>query len=188
MSAELCRNEDFLTCSQNFTDSLFVNGLALSMIPFGPFRRLGSWIGSVDHRRNLYKAVQTVLPEVSRRMAEEAHEDIKRSRIDAIFWTLELARNAPGEYESYRITLQLLHNLWAGSAAPGGLVTQVVFQILMKPEYLEPLRSESAEVVSRYGSSDQALNSMPLLDSFIREINRLYPTGSGDLLPSPVKV
>ena len=181
MSAELCRNEDFLTCSQKFTDSLFMNGLALSMIPFGPFRKLGSWVGSVGHRRNLQKAVQTVLPEVSRRMAEEAYDDAKRSRLDAICWTLELARYAPGEYESYRIALQLLHNLWAGSAAPGGLVTQVVFQVLMKPEYLEPLRSESAEVVSRYGWSDQALNNMPLLDSFIREINRLYPTGSGDL-------
>ena len=181
MSAELCRNEDFLTCSQKFMDSLFMNGLALSMIPFGPLRRLGSWVGSLNHRRNLHKAVQTVLPEVSRWMAEEAHDDKKGSRLDAMSWTMELARYAPGEYESYRIALQLLHNLWAGSAAPGGLVTQVVFQILMKPEYLEPLRSESAEVVSRYGWSDQALNNMPLLDSFIREINRLYPTGSDDL-------
>ena len=165
-----------------------MNGLTLSMIPVGPFRKLGSWVGSVGHRRNLHRAVQMVLPKVSRRMTEEAHDDPKRSRLDAICWTMDLARYAPGEYEPYRIALQLLHNLWAGSAAPGGLVTQVVFQILMKPEYLGPLRSESAEVVSRYGLSDHALNNMPLLDSFIREINRLYPTGSGNLLPSPLQV
>ena len=91
MSAELCSNEDFLTCSQNFTASLFMNGLTLSMIPFGPFRRLASWVGSVDHRRNLHKAIQTVLPEVSRRMAEEKFDDTKQSRLDAISCTMELA-------------------------------------------------------------------------------------------------
>ena len=165
-----------------------MNGLTLSMIPFGPFRRLGSWVGSVGHRRNLHKAIQTVLPEVSRRMAEEGFDDTKQSRLDAVSCTMGLAKYAPGEYESYRIALQLLHNLWAGSAAPGSLVTQVVFQILMRPEYVEPLRSESAEVVSRYGLSDQALSNRPLLDSFVREINWLHPTDSGDLLPSPHQV
>ena len=93
---------------------------------------------------------------------------------------MELAKFTPGEFEPYRIALQLLHNLWAGIAAPGGIVTQTIYQILMKPDYLEPLRSESAEVISRYGWSDQALNNMLLLDSFIWEFNRLYPTGSGD--------
>ena len=58
----------------------------------------------------------------------------------------------------------------------------------MRPEYVEPLRSKSAEVVSRYGLWDQAFSNRPLLDSFVRQINRLYPTGSGDLLPSPLQV
>lgn len=165
----------------DFSESIFINGITLTMIPLGPLRRPISWIGSFRHRRKLEKALSVIQPVVEHRLAQQASNAKPSSNSDALDWTIELASSSPKENTPRRIALHVLHNLWAGSAAPGGLVTQMVFQLLLEPKYLEPLVAETENAVSSYGYSDKALNSMPLLDSYIREINRLYPTGSGAL-------
>lgn len=189
---ELCRSESFIRTSMTFANSIFVNGLLLSMLPLGPFRRVASQMLSVFHRRNLRKAMQIVLPLVEARFEEFQTRSVRPRRndwmhreghgcVDAIEWSLELSKDLHvKDHNPRRIALSLLHNLWAGSAAPGGLVTQMVFQVLLEPpsKYLTPLRLEAEKVIGLHGRTDKALSSMPLMDSFIREINRLYPTGS----------
>ena len=81
--------------------------------------------------------------------------------------------------EDVRVSKELLHNLWAASTSPGSILTEMLCQILMEPSYLEPQRTEAQAAISG-GWSEKAISSLPLLDSFIREINCLYPTGSGD--------
>ncbi|KAI4134892.1 MAG: hypothetical protein LQ341_005951, partial [Variospora aurantia] len=180
MSRELCRREGYITTSMEFSESVFMNGLALSMIPCGLFRRLGAWICSFPHRRKLEKAVKEISPIIEQCLAEAASGRRKAENVDAIDWTIELGRSQPGESNPRRIAYQLLHNIWAGSAAPGALVTQTVFQVLMEPDrYLETLRVESRKAIADHGWSEEAVQNMPLLDSFIREVGRLYPVGSG---------
>ena len=176
---EICRNNDYLNQSMEFTESIFVNGLALTMMPMGPLRKIISWIFSFRHRQKLKKIVKLLLPIVERRLYEFQNSVEIAHNLDAMDWTIELTKSVPVENMAHRITLHLLHNLWAGSAAPSGLVTQMVFQMLMEPMYLEPLRAEAEEAISSKGWSDKALKDMPLQDSFIREINRVYPTGAG---------
>ncbi len=183
---ELCRNNDYLDVSMEFSESIFVNGMFLSMIPLGPLRPFGSWIGSFRHRRKLEKALKVVLPVVEQHLDRKASDPKPSSNPNAIDWTIELATSLPKENNPRRIALHVLHNLWAGSAATGGLVTQMVFQLLMEPKYLSPLVAEIDKAVSTHGWSEKSLNNMPLLDSYIREINRLYPTGSGSSPSLPI--
>ena len=124
--------------------------------------------------------MNVVLPVVEKRFRERKHIQ-SSTHVDAIDWCLELSENDSKEYQPRRIALQILHNLWAGSAAPGGLVVQMIFQTLIDPQYLEPLREEAERQTSQHGWSDKALDNMVLLDSFIRELNRMYPTGSSKL-------
>jgi hypothetical protein len=179
MGPELCRNKDYIDLSLQFSESIFVNGLTLAMIPMGPFRKVGSWIGSWRHRRRLESVLKVVLPIVHQRLATRSQNPSSRPSLDAIEWTIDLLEGTPSGKDARRIALYLLHNLWAGSAAPGGLVTQMVYQMLLEPKYLEPLRTEARKALSRHRWTDKALSDMPLQDSFIREINRIYPTGSG---------
>ncbi|KAJ4390992.1 hypothetical protein N0V93_004591 [Gnomoniopsis smithogilvyi] len=182
--SDLCRDERFLKTSQVFSESLFINGLLLTMLPLGPFRRTISRIFSVFHRRNLRKAVDVVLPVVQARLEYfqqiDRHSSLQQmdEPLDAIQWSLDLSKYNTKEHNPQNISLLLLHNLWAGSAAPGGLVTQMVFQILLQPHYIDPLRAEACKAFDTYGVTDKALSSMVLMDSFIREINRMYPTGA----------
>lgn len=178
ISSELCRNRDFIDLSMQFAESIFVSGITLTMIPMGPFRKIGSWVGAFVHRRRLQRALRVLLPFVEQRLARKAGNPRLASHLDAMDWTIELTESTSEKNNARRIALYLLHNLWAGSAAPAGLVTQMVYQLLMEPSYLEPIRTEAEKAVSRYGWTEKALNDMPLQDSFIREISRLYPTGS----------
>lgn len=135
------------------------------------------------HLRNLRKAMEVILPVVQARFEdfqeqESLSEQRRPVRLDAIEWSLEYSKGSAKEHDPHWIALSLLHNIWAGSAAPGGLVTQMVFQVLMEPQYLGPLRAEARAALSPGGYTDSALGSMHLVDSLIRELNRVYPTGA----------
>lgn len=81
------------------------------------------------------------------------------------------------------LTYELLHNLWAASSAPGGMMTEIVYQLLQDPQYIEPLRHEARKAVDEFGWSEKMLARLHLQDSFIREVNRLLPTGSSSNPP-----
>ena len=59
------------------------------------------------------------------------------------------------------------------------IITQMLFHILNDPSYLELLRREAEDAIAKHGWSEKIINSLPLQDSFIREINRMYPIFAG---------
>ena len=164
----------------DFVQSIFVTALIIVQLPLGPLRGLLAWPLSLLHSWKLHRCVNILLPIVKRRMEERvtAHKSAA-PRLDAIEWTLDFSKPGSPDNSLQRVTKELLHNLWAGSSAPGGLLTEMVYQILFDPIYLEPLRTEAANALDAHGWSEKTLDSLHLQDSFIREINRLFPTGSG---------
>lgn len=181
---ELCRNDVYLKTSQSFSNSIFIHGLIMSMLPFRSMLRSAyDFLLVRFHLRYLRKAMEVILPVVQARFEEfqerESLSDHQRPvSLDAIEWSLEYSKGSAKEHDPHWIALSLLHNIWAGSAAPGGLVTQMVFQVLLEPQYLDPLRAEAKAALSSGGYTDSALGSMHLMDSLIRELNRVYPTGA----------
>ncbi|KAI0886467.1 putative cytochrome P450 [Annulohypoxylon maeteangense] len=184
IGTELCRNESYLKTSQKLADSIFIHGLVMSMLPFRSiFRSSYDFLFTRFHLRNLRKAMEVILPVVQARFdefqaRESSSEKDHTKPLDAIEWSLEFSKGNAREHNPRWIALSLLHNIWAGSSAPGGLVTQMVFQVLTEPQYLEPLRAEAEAALRPHGYTDKALDNMPLMDSFIRELNRVYPTGA----------
>lgn len=176
---ELCRNPEWIRASLDFSGSVFTNGVILSTIPLGPLRRWMSWLGSFQHRRNLRKAMDLVVPVVQKRLRDMAEHPDSPRPADATQWTIELAGPEPKERTPERIAHQILQNLWAGSGAPGGMLTQLVYQVLWQPQYLEPMREEIRQAVEEHGWTDKMLNNIPKVDSFLRETNRLHPSGVG---------
>ena len=179
LDKKLCRDKHYIDVSLRFMNSVVTNALLSIMFPVGPFRGLCRTMLAWLHRRNLESAVKIVLPIVEHRLKERDMGEERPIHVDATEWTIDLAGSDPVELDPRRITLNLLHNIWAGSAGPAALVNQMIYQVLMMPEYLEPLCKEATEATSTHGWTDQALLSMPLQDSFIKELNRLYPLGSG---------
>ncbi|MCJ1325239.1 hypothetical protein MMC10_001901 [Thelotrema lepadinum] len=176
---ELCRDEVFLEVSWDFIQSIFITGLVIVKLPLGPLRGLMAWPLSLLHRWKLNRAYKMLLPVVKRRIQERRGILDSERPLDAIEWTLSLSDQYPRDNNPEKITVELLQNLWAGSASPGGLVTEMLYNVLTEPKYLYPLRQEAENALAAHGWSEKFLDSLGLQDSFIKETNRLHSTGSG---------
>ena len=51
----------------------------------------------------------------------------------------------------------------------------MVLQILEEPTYLKSLRREAEDAIAKNGWCDRTVNHLPLRDSFMIEVNRMYP-------------
>ncbi|KAK9772390.1 putative cytochrome P450 monooxygenase [Seiridium cardinale] len=173
---ELSRDEKFLRLSMKFQHSIFVHAMIIISFPFGPLRKLFSWVITLPHRRNLGKAIALLQPIVARRMVEKAQGKLKTKPNDGIEWTLDLTGDV--DMDPYRVSLEVLHNLFAGSLAPGAMITEMIFQALTDAKLLEELRTEAKKALDSYGWTEKLLQKLYLQDSFIRELNRIHPTGS----------
>ncbi|MCJ1380205.1 hypothetical protein MMC17_003308 [Xylographa soralifera] len=176
---ELCRDERFTRLSISFIQSIFLTALIIVKLPLGPLRGLLAWPLSLLHKWKLRRCSAMLLPIVKRRMEDRAASgEDGAPRLDAIEWTLAVSKQGSRNNTPEFVTKELLHGLWAGSSAPGGLMTEMVYQLLLEPQYLDPLRTEASNALQAYGWSEKTLDSLYLQDSFIREVNRLFPTGS----------
>lgn len=186
--------------------SIFKNSLSCSIpfqLFFGRFDRpLRRFISRIFQQPPLQRAMDLVLPIIQARVDEfktatsvsdnedSINEEKNRTarsdkNLDAIQWALSLTEtHYPNKHdpEPERIALSLLHSVWATNLDTAGTLTQMIFQVLVDPVYLPALRSEIETALKVhdgvYYTKETLLSptSMPLLDSFLWEINRLYPT------------
>ncbi len=133
---------------------------------------------SYFQRANQHKALNFVVEEFKSRINSSA-----KSNVDGIDWTLKLMKDFPAKpgkpLPLLQMSHELVHLLGASHTPVGMTLTQMVWQMLARPEYLEPLRKEAEAAVAKVGFTDRIVEHLPLQDSFIREANRLYPTNLG---------
>ncbi|KAI1144992.1 cytochrome P450 [Nemania diffusa] len=172
---ELSRNAEFLRRTMTFQHSIFMHAVIIISLPLGPFRSLLAPIISLSHRWNLQKAMAILQPIVERRIRNRKQSSWEEEN-DGIAWTLDLT--SEGKMDPELASLEILHNLFAGSLAPGAMITEMVFQVLMDLNLLADLRAEATLALEEHGWTEKLFRKLPLQDSFIRELNRLYPTGA----------
>ena len=66
--------------------------------------------------------------------------------------------------------------------SPIQAIIHALLDLVSNPEYLEPLREEVEEVTKREGWTKTALDQMCKIDSFLKESQRLNPSGVCELL------
>jgi aspirochlorine biosynthesis cytochrome P450 monooxygenase len=180
---DLCRDESYLEASKKFSGSLFICGSFFNFMATGPLRDFFTWVAVTvgGHKRLLDRTTQEfLLPVIKRRRDEKAAGvDVATKYRDCLQYILDAPPSLPGEDDPVHQAYQLLHLTFASSSAPGLLVCNALIQVLMFPEYLQPLKDElDAALLEHGGWSDKALSSMVLMDSFLRETMRMYPGGS----------
>jgi cytochrome P450 len=180
IGTELCRDEKFLKETTSMLESIFLTAIIIVNLPLGPFRPALARLLILPHKWKLDKCAKRLEPVLLQRIKNRKSESIGSTDDigDAIEWTLDLVKDDPKYDTPDKLTHELLHNLWAASSAPGGMMSEVVYQILTYPEYMEPLREEAENAVKEHGWTERMLARLHLQDSFIREVNRLLPTGS----------
>jgi len=181
---ELCRDETFIEASFKFTSTLLPSAVWTNFLSFGPFRDLASRFTTLFHGTELEASIKLLQPTITARL-ENRRSTSNRRPNDSIEWMIEVAESLknPRELEPRRLAENVLHLIFAANSAPGALVTQMFYQVLTNPEYLQPLREEiDKSTTTEGGWTSNAVEKMALLDSFVRETLRMYPPGSSKII------
>ena len=183
----LSRNEKWLETVKNYTIDVGITIILLR--PFPKFLRpLVARILPSVHRLNKQLAWvknELFVPMINgRRYAEHINSKYEKPD-DYLQWMMDLADNPDDKEPEF-----MAHNLFiimslAFVHTSTMLITHLLFDLVDKPQYLEPLREEIRETrKDGWSNGTQAsFFSQHRMDSFMKEVQRFNPTAESKQLP-----
>ncbi|KAG8160081.1 hypothetical protein KVR01_010718 [Diaporthe batatas] len=182
LGEELCRNEAWHKISREYTTTVFPAADVLRAYPAGIIRSIAARLLPICRAASaqVAEARSVLRPVLERRAAAKkaaAAEGRKVEFNDAVEWFENAAAKAGADYEP--AAMQLFLSIVAIHTT-SDLLTQVMEDLAGHPEVVEDLRTEIKEVLSDGGWKKTSLTNMKLLDSVIKESQRLKPTQLGD--------
>ncbi|OJD31824.1 cytochrome p450 [Diplodia corticola] len=174
LGAEQCRNRGWLDIFIAFTVEAFKAIQELRKYP--PWLRplVNLYLpGSRKVRATTAKARALIVPEIERRrakVAEAAARGEKTKGRDTIAWMEEVAKGRP--YDP--VLNQLIFSVVALHTT-GDLLTHAIFDLVTHPDVMDDLRDEVRQVLKEDGWKKTSLYKMKLMDSFLKESQRLHP-------------
>lgn len=171
---ELAEDEDYLSTAISYSENGFKHNFMLRVFPdfvkpvvarFLPT----SW--GVDWA--LRRAKLMIIPIIQERRRRE-QEDPKYEKPEDFLQNL--MDGGVEINDDVETTVQRLMVTYLGSGPSTVIaVAQVLFDLCVHPEYVEPLRQEALAILGKGGFTKQALADMKQMDSFMRESQRLSP-------------
>ncbi|KAI3321282.1 cytochrome P450 monooxygenase [Xylariaceae sp. AK1471] len=178
---ELCRNKDWLHIMVNYTVDLFEAVTILQRYPVR-LRRYIAWLFPAcvrvrSHRTRARGVIDPVIAkrEEARQAALVAGQPIPYFN-DALDWIHQESKDRNCNYDV--ATIQLTMSVVAIQTTTD-LVQQVIVDLIQHPEAMQPIRDEIANVLRADGWKKSSLYNMKLLDSVIKESQRIKPFFSG---------
>jgi cytochrome P450 len=98
---------------------------------------------------------------------------------DAIGWMVEMAGGKPVDYVAAQLSLTV-----AAIHATTEALTVALLDLVTYPELITQLRKEIIDVLKDGRWSKQALYKMKLMDSFLKESQRLHPVSGSKASPT----
>lgn len=182
LGPELCRNPVWLRIAVSHIMTGFMAALSLRMFP-GFLRPLVTWVlpPCRSLRSQVQQARNLIRPVIERRKEEKAAAVLRGDKPvqynDGIEWADMYANGRTFD----RVDLQLGLSI-AAVHNTTDLLAQVVYDLANDPEMVERLRVEATQVLVQGGWSKTTLYNLKLLDSVIKESQRIKPilTGKSD--------
>ena len=180
---EIAHSKKWLDVSVNFTIDAFLGARELRLWP-AVLRHLVHWILPETRRVREHMRVgrEIVNQEIAKRQLireGKLKEDPPRHP-DALDWLQEVAAGKEFDHTRAQIKLSLttIHTT-------SNMLTNVMYDLTAYPEYIQPLRDEIKAVLEEDGGLKKtSLIKMKLLDSIMKESQRVNPTGMGKLFNS----
>lgn len=184
----LCRNARWLQIAREYSLDAFAAARALRQIP-DLVRPLAHWFMApcIKLRQDYKDAQHLILPEIERRKSNvkttlEAGEKPPKVA-DSIGWMYQLGQERQVEPNYVNGQLELV----VGSIhTTTEALSTALFDCMSNPHIMPPLRKEIIEVIGAEGWSKQALYKLRLMDSCLKESQRLHPNNQSKAeLPIP---
>ncbi|KAL4931771.1 cytochrome P450 [Aspergillus undulatus] len=171
---ELCRNREWIELAISYTAHR--SAAIKELHRYGRLIPIIHWF--LPSCRALRDCVRTARPFVdrvlnSRRKQAEEQESKREAPMDALSWIDDVAGGA-----RYDPTLTQLRLAYAAVHTTSDMMAKVLTAICENDELIQPLREEIVTVLKEHGWSEAALAKMVLLDSVLKETQRLEPLAS----------
>ncbi|KAF9257927.1 cytochrome P450 [Marasmius fiardii PR-910] len=173
----LCRNKDWIDLNINFTIDFFTTAGKCSLFPQFLQPLVAWYINSLG--KSVARANSHLGPIIRNRLerVENREEDLEN---DLVTW---LVKVLPGKRyaESEDMTKRILTINMAAIHTTSQALTHALINIAAHPEYITPLRAEMEKAISEDGWSKAAMGKMRMLDSFLKESQRVSSSGASTI-------
>ncbi|KAH9237588.1 hypothetical protein K456DRAFT_1829211 [Colletotrichum gloeosporioides 23] len=176
LGSDICRDEKWLRITKEFTTTSFAAAAKLNMLP-SVLRPLANLLDPSCHQVRAFigEAEEILLPVIeSRRKVKEAAK-LADKPVPLFNDTIEWAEAESQGTKYDPVAFQLMISFVAIHTTYD-LLGRVLLLLAEHQETIKPLRQEMVEVLQAEGWSKTALNHMKLLDSTIKESQRISPT------------
>jgi cytochrome P450 len=189
LGQELCRDEKWLDITKTYTIDMFVAAAELRRWPQWSRPFIHWFLPRCKKLRMQFLSARRVLSEAVRKRQEFVQTNkTKGSAVqgfdDAIEWARDQSKamKSPIDEAKFQLTMSV-----AAMHTTSDILTQVIIDLAQHPEVITALRKETSECLHRDGWTKSALYNMNLLDSTIKETQRLKPASIGELYHSMSK-
>ncbi|KAI0099187.1 cytochrome P450 [Nemania sp. FL0031] len=169
----ISRDIEWLDVAMGYTLDVFQVSTALR--PYPPILRsfVAPWLEST---RRLKGHIQTANKCLANVFADRMRKGNGVEKpLDMIQWMVDSAQG--GDRKPEVLVLKLLFLTLAAVHTSTMSATHALFDLCAMPEYIHPLRDEVRDVVEKHGWTLAAVNQMKLLDSFMKESQRINHPG-----------
>ncbi|KAF7553498.1 hypothetical protein G7Z17_g3587 [Cylindrodendrum hubeiense] len=173
LGEEFARNPDWIRITRDYTLAGVPVGFLLRLWPVS-WRPVVQWLipGMSKLRKMMAEARQIVEPAVEKRNKQKAAG--KTGFSDSLEWFDESARGKEYDHTGVQVFLSV-----AAIHTSTDLVCSTLVRLAQNPEILAPLRQEIATVLDESGWEKSSLQMMKLLDSVVKESQRMKPVAIG---------
>jgi hypothetical protein len=177
LGPELCRNSEWLKTVVEYAVNTFQCARTLRRYPV-VIARVAQWFlkDCKALREQVVSTRRLLGPTLEQHLKtfELAKQGLADMPNNAVVWTHEVAKGEP--YDPVIIQLGVCVTAIHTTT---DLLSQTLLDLVAHPEIIEPLRREIEEVFREHGWGKSAVQNLKLLDSVIKETQRLKPASGG---------
>ncbi|KAJ3547320.1 hypothetical protein NM208_g1575 [Fusarium decemcellulare] len=171
----MCSDPEWIKASTEYTSMAFGLGDRLRSIPRS-LRWISSWFlpSCYELRRTLAQCRKVLAPHIAQRKLLAAEAERRGEKIifdDSIEWFEKEYGSEPHDPAIKQVTLSVV-----AIHTTTDLLLQTMSDIALHPELFEPLREEMIRVLTKEGLKKTSLQSLKLMDSVLKESQRLKPS------------
>lgn len=180
---ELSKDPEYLDCGANYTVLMIQAVFAIKKIRpwLRPF--LAPCLPEIKKLREMEtRAAKHLQPIVRGRMEAAKNDPDWQEPDDMLQWLLKRASDK-GNASVTDLAKTQLGLIFAAIHTTTMTATNVLYTMAVTPEYIHPLREEvSAAMAEENGIiTSKALQSMVKLDSYLKEVTRMFPPGTSKI-------
>lgn len=163
---DLCKNQVWLNLMFEFLETTFIAAHDLRRWPI-PMRRI------VSRFSPMCRLVRTQIQEVEKYLKPLLDKEVgPDSELNSLEWAKEASKGSSYDFTTFLLTLAL-----ASLDTTSDLIAKAMCDLSENPALVEDIRKEIIETVGKEGLTKSSTQRLYLLDSAVKESQRLRPLG-----------